>query len=45
MEKRIYPSIPTAPPEDNRGSHFNSYSARSKFEDLKKKEGIFGEET
>ena len=37
MEKRIYPTIPTAPPEDNGGSTFNSYSARSKFEDLKKK--------
>ena len=37
MEKRIYPNIPTAPPEEDRGSRFNSYSARSKFEDLKKK--------
>ena len=37
MEKRIYPTLPTAPPEDNSGSRFNSYSARTKFEDLRKK--------
>ena len=41
MEKRIYPNIPTAPPEEDRGSHFNSYSARSKFEDLKKRRNIW----
>ena len=40
MEKRIYPTIPTAPPEDNSGSTFNSYLARSKFEDLRKRKNI-----
>ena len=37
MEKRIYPTLPTAPPEDGNGNRFNSYSARTKFEDLRKK--------
>ena len=40
MEKRIYPNIPTAPPEVDRGSRFNSYPARSKFEDLRKRRNI-----
>ena len=35
MDNRLYPTLPTAPPEYD--EDFNSYSARAKFSDLTKK--------
>ena len=44
MENRIYPKIPTAPMEERHGAKFNSYAARTKFDDLIKKKDYLEKE-